>query len=887
MATILNNGYPYLKTTSKSTTVDMTVAVQGASSFTWQKCAIKEGSYENIGNGGNKDVTFAPVDGYWYRCVVDGKPSKSVRIIKAGGSVYTSLGRTLKISVSGGWYVTNETAAYIVNSSVLDVIGLYEFNGQLYWVNTAFSKGWEAGNNPSTVSGGGFKTDEELRFAFLEDNPHAVLITFKAGSSASRFSLGADVMLGDSTITNYADNASLKAVFDGNNLQQIQMVGARSVDEAEPTNPALVLKVNNKPSSYWIGYWSSRVHFSYNRSSDSYLIKEDPNDPTIVSEIQGTDSGMTLSWDNIPANQEISFTFGVGSAEDTGAEIKTSVVIMTNGKEGDTSGGSVTVSKDKKTITAIPNQDCKFLGFFVNEYKINATNYIYFGLVAFSEFSITISEDVDEFACIAKFLYRQNTITIFTNDVEGDKSGGDCVVNEDGSHFKTTVNPESQFLNYYVGDVLLTNRNYKSFKIKTFSVDDIFLEEDCPGLDLKVYFRKRVTDVHVFTNNIKDDESAATFVISNENTTIDIIPVYDQNYYFDGFYDKDGNEITEENYQDYQIKKFSELQIVLEEDSFGIYLEIKFSKHFTVTYLCEIEDFIPEVYSKDGERGVDDGSDGKGHAYGSAYIVQDAAIQLYDEEKKRFMAWNVRSPKEGYGGYTYPGESLYLDHDLTLYGHLDNYPWVYYKLRDNPKTPIIGTKPKPFQVKPFTEITLPTAKELGVRKSKMILVGWSRWKHNTETVYKPGEKFTMDVHKETFYAVWEPDGLYPIMKEPDITKCADVLKAYYINMIKFFFLKTKQTMWPIRWMFQLQPRLAYYGTKYGRYDVFNQEDCQRIYTQALEYVIELTRSDKFLFSPKLHEEWTLENMMSYDWIHNYANQHATTAEAVTYLKSIK
>lgn len=132
------------------------------------------------------------------------------------------------------------------------------------------------------------------------------------------FSFGCDTQLGNSSTSgSYSDRAALNAMVKNGVLQQVAMIGAGTVNEAADTDPAFVIAPVDPASRFWIGNFSSRQTYAYNISGGTAT--ETIDGQNVVTLLEGADSGMTMSWMNIPSGGSVRFRFSVGDVAHTGA----------------------------------------------------------------------------------------------------------------------------------------------------------------------------------------------------------------------------------------------------------------------------------------------------------------------------------------------------------------------------------------------------------------------------------------------------------------------------------------------------------------------------------------------------------------------------------------
>ena len=321
---LLNEGYAYgrdISTSSVTLAVDVN-ADDEVGSYQWQYAGEKnaaEDQWQDISDKiisedhSNKfEIKSTNLkDGYWYRCVVNGQTKTiPVQLVKANGSTMTNVTRPYTY---GQWYVSNGYVAYTSLNGKFDVLGKYEKNGTYYWLQTSYYGGWqmytsasEAPETSSYYSNYNCSLDK-LRVAFDSNDEFNMKFDALLANGQKSFAFGCDTMLGNwITSGSYSDYASLKSIKENDQIKQIQMVGAYSVDTAKATDTSFVLKYVDgfAPSYYWLGRY-------YNRQVWTNGTLED-----VIS----TDSGMTSSWCNV-ADGNVKFEFHVGSVADAGAQI--------------------------------------------------------------------------------------------------------------------------------------------------------------------------------------------------------------------------------------------------------------------------------------------------------------------------------------------------------------------------------------------------------------------------------------------------------------------------------------------------------------------------------------------------------------------------------------
>ena len=316
--TIGNNGYPYGKNMANSyVTLVIDVAEENVT-YQWQIGDDKNGTYTDISGATGATYTLYPTSGKWYRCMVNGVPSKPVQIVSPGYDGRTWTG------YSGSYYITNGTMAYRVDGNYFDVTGLYYKNSYAYMLQTSYSKKWEMYSSTSATPGAssnrGYAELDAMKVSFDESDAYRLLFEADLKDGQQAFAFGCDTMLGNSSTSgSYSDYAALIGTVKNGVLQQVAMIGAASEQTAQGSDPAFVIAPESitPASRFWLGHYSSRMAYVYNNGSASG--SEVINGQSVVTRVENTDSGMTMSWLNIPSGGSVKFVFKVGSVADTGA----------------------------------------------------------------------------------------------------------------------------------------------------------------------------------------------------------------------------------------------------------------------------------------------------------------------------------------------------------------------------------------------------------------------------------------------------------------------------------------------------------------------------------------------------------------------------------------
>lgn len=325
--TFLNSGYPYGKDMDNSS-ITLVIEVDGsASSYQWQVAENKNGTFSDIDDATTSAYTFIPTSGYWYRCVVNGTASEAVMAVKPGedGRLWTKP-YNYPYNYPYNWYIGNGTMAYMANGTKFDVTGLYTKNGTNYMLQTSYSACWDLYSSDSATPdpeavGSSYATSaslDALRVSFDARDDYAVIFEADLADGQQAFSFGCDTQLGDgSTSGDYYDRAALNAMVKNGELQQIAMIGAATVEGAADEDPAFVIAPIGPVSRFWIGHYNSRQTYAYNTSGGTSTEMIDGQ--SVVTLLEGVDSGMTMSWMNIPSGGSVKFQFSVGDVAHTGA----------------------------------------------------------------------------------------------------------------------------------------------------------------------------------------------------------------------------------------------------------------------------------------------------------------------------------------------------------------------------------------------------------------------------------------------------------------------------------------------------------------------------------------------------------------------------------------
>ena len=373
--------YPWGKAMSSSQVT--LVAPDGAAShYQWQVADRETGEFTDIAGAETREYTFLPISGKWYRAAMDGYVSKAVQAFQALGYDQEISGtgagnldgtKLLKVYDNNQWYITNGVIAYtcVSNGTTymnLDVLGKYRKDGRTYWMNTAYSNGWQlftsSSANPSPVSVSGFGDADlkELRFSFEEANKAELHIEAAVGDGVHAFCFGSDVMPGTSEITRGSFNpdcAALTLAKQENGMGVVQMVGA--VKPFHVDDPAVVLNyTGGDPDKVWLGYYHSRMAWTNNTvegSDDTFQ-----TDGEKVIQCLGIDSGMVSSWLGLTGGEVVKFSFNVGNVVEDDVIDVAVVGVSANPLEGGSVSGGGSYNKNASvTVKATPKEGYEFV----------------------------------------------------------------------------------------------------------------------------------------------------------------------------------------------------------------------------------------------------------------------------------------------------------------------------------------------------------------------------------------------------------------------------------------------------------------------------------------------------------------------------------------------
>ena len=142
--------------------------------------------------------------------------------------------------------------------------------------------------------------------------------------------------------------------------------GSIREEGAEDDDPAFVIAPVTAASRFWIGRYSSRQTYAFHTDAAASGVKgtELIGDQEVVTLLEGADSGMTMSWMNVPSGGTVAFRFSVGDVANTGA-VRGKVDYkreMLTGLDPNTVY-EITVDNTKYTVTSNGNGEVPLSGY--------------------------------------------------------------------------------------------------------------------------------------------------------------------------------------------------------------------------------------------------------------------------------------------------------------------------------------------------------------------------------------------------------------------------------------------------------------------------------------------------------------------------------------------
>ena len=366
-----NNACPWgSEMTKTSFTLNIrTTSDPTGNAYQWQYSADGKTAWTNVvGETAAQFHVAEPVDGRWYRCVVtnggqsaESKPVEAVRL-STTGDVHGRIWTNTQSSMSGRWFLSNGKMAYTCNlhspvsvyqqygmsfgdGGKFHVFGEYlnPDDGKTYMLQTSYGiGGWQIysskDTNPDPIKFGMFFEDnyhlDECQFMFRDEYPYKVYIGPNMEDGYHSLCIWTDSQLGSKTLFgDYSDYAALQTILrkDGSPLQ-ISLVAAESLSVASEDTASMVVNTEDIDAStnfrFYVGNRRYVKAFSHNIEASvaqglttGKVVANNQTFENVVLNVEGIDSGMSLSWIDHSDKETIWFSIGAGSIHD--AEIVT------------------------------------------------------------------------------------------------------------------------------------------------------------------------------------------------------------------------------------------------------------------------------------------------------------------------------------------------------------------------------------------------------------------------------------------------------------------------------------------------------------------------------------------------------------------------------------
>ena len=352
--TIGNHGYPYGTNMGDGITFHIDVTVDSETEVTYQWKYEPASAFGQVDDGARtcsgksgtlaaettkitttfsgSELTNSAV--YWCE-FSDGSATTPIMIIKNESRCYISNGQM-------AYSIFNERGFL-----AFDIMGKYcgswvtrtSYDGYWNWYTSSEAnpqkvtvQGTSPSSNPSLAENKVYFLEND--FAGTEDytdnvKVHMVLFESTLAAGQHAFAFGCDVMIRRN------DAAPTTAVLDReleSRLVQLQLVDTYgNLEDASDEDAALVVKTYDNifespkyPTHFYVGGWSPRFNFAFNKGENSSGSKK-TLDNGIVYEVQGADSGASVSWTNLEENATVCYAFGIGKVSQTGAKTSGSV----------------------------------------------------------------------------------------------------------------------------------------------------------------------------------------------------------------------------------------------------------------------------------------------------------------------------------------------------------------------------------------------------------------------------------------------------------------------------------------------------------------------------------------------------------------------------------
>lgn len=103
------------------------------------------------------------------------------------------------------------------------------------------------------------------------------------------------------------------------------MIASQTFDSADDDTAAFVVLPITDISHYWIGYYNSRLYWAVANGNagskeSATFVNSNGESMQATTALENTDSGMTMSWNNLAGGSTVKFQFNVGTVAATGAK---------------------------------------------------------------------------------------------------------------------------------------------------------------------------------------------------------------------------------------------------------------------------------------------------------------------------------------------------------------------------------------------------------------------------------------------------------------------------------------------------------------------------------------------------------------------------------------
>ncbi|MBQ6407023.1 MAG: sortase [Butyrivibrio sp.] len=301
-----NNEYPYATLMSGTQFLMKVKAGENSAEnfYQWQS-SLDNSTWVDIPKanfdfyGDNSDTNI----GKWFRCVVNGKESKSVRLLRKNGDPD---GRTWMVSNDNLWYLSNDSVAYSIYNNgtcmVFDVL-YYDADTNSMLNTTSDNNGWKVYSGKSTSTTPAFNLDE-LFFSFDETN---LIVQADLKSECNKFAIGGNCCLGNSI------DGTLYANSGDDGISKVSYMAIASLQEAIDElqygiadQLAMTITPDIAADYVWIGAQGPKAPVPYKTNVGRTLL-------------EGENPALAMSWVDTESGGIVKFNFSFGTIEDVNA----------------------------------------------------------------------------------------------------------------------------------------------------------------------------------------------------------------------------------------------------------------------------------------------------------------------------------------------------------------------------------------------------------------------------------------------------------------------------------------------------------------------------------------------------------------------------------------